>query len=536
MISSDRAQGVNWRDFLKGSNPALADKLTGPVTGSDPRDEDHRLARIFVLAKHGRNKDARLGLEDMRAHFRDASLGNTRLGREFRLVEAHVRVYEDRPSTAADAQELRHVLDTLPREDLIGQALAFNLLCIHALHSGNFDRAQEHAEIAIRLYRKGDAEFGSLHLHPHLGQIKLMRGDLEGSAAQYAEMEARLNGLPDDTDGLLAVCRALRSEVAYETNNLSLSRDLLAGAIKSVEDDDAWLDVRAAAYRVRTRLAFAQAGLPAALTELAHCERMAEQRRMPRLKRLMQIERLRVLTLSGEVGPAAAMMHQLGLKPNTYDFDDGRNWALRQGSTAVAIARWLVRSRRAPDALAFVGLAEDFAIRGGQLLSLAKLRVIKASAHWHLNQKQEATQTLLSSLRLLGPQPFRRFILDEGREVFAIVQAALDGARVSVAISPEHRRRLSELSHAWVTQSTSPVSRKRQSADPSDEASLQRKYLDLLSLGLSNKEIARTMGVTVNTVKYHLKVLFSDLRVANRTAAVAEGRRLGMLSMEPRDT
>ena len=44
------------------------------------------------------------------------------------------------------------------------------------------------------------------------------------------------------------------------------------------------------------------------------------------------------------------------------------------------------------------------------------------------------------------------------------------------------------------------------------------------------------MGVTVNTVKYHLKVLFSDLRVANRTAAVAEGRRLGMLSMEPRDT
>ena len=111
--------------------------------------------------------------------------------------------------------------------------------------------AQEYAEGAIRCYRQGDAVFGSLHLHAHLGQIKLMRGDLDGAASQYAEMQERLDRLPDDTSALLAICRTLRSEVAYETNDLVQSSTLLSHAMGSVEEEDAWLDVRAAAYRVR---------------------------------------------------------------------------------------------------------------------------------------------------------------------------------------------------------------------------------------------------------------------------------------------
>lgn len=142
---------------------------------------------------------------------------------------------------------------------MIGQALA----CTVALHLGDFDKAQEYAETAIRLFQQDGAEFGSLHLHTHLGQIKMMRGDLAGAEAQFREMEDRLSRLTGNPTRLMAVNHALRSEVAYEMNGLGASAQLLDNAMQSVEDSDAWLDILAAAYRVRTRLALTGAGLPA---------------------------------------------------------------------------------------------------------------------------------------------------------------------------------------------------------------------------------------------------------------------------------
>jgi ATP/maltotriose-dependent transcriptional regulator MalT len=190
------------------------------------------------------------------------------------------------------------------------------------------------------------------------------------------------------------------------------------------------------------------------------------------------------------------------------------------------MARWLVRARRARQALDFIGPAEDFAIRGGQLLSLAKLRVIAASAHWNLGARTEATNSLLSAIRLLGRQPFRRFILDEGPQMRFIVQAALNGDHVSVSPTRDQRRRLSELTHHWATQER--AGRTRSGAE---EAALRGRYLELLALGYSNKEMAQVMGVTVNTVKYHLKHIFRELDADNRTRAVQRARDLGLIEI-----
>lgn len=59
-------------------------------------------------------------------------------------------------------------------------------------------------------------------------------------------------------------------------------------------------------------------------------------------------------------------------------------------------------------------------------------------------------------------------------------------------------------------------------ADPF--ASLTGRERDLfgtLSQGLTNAQIAKTMGVSLNTVKFHLKNLYEKLGVSNRAQAVA---------------
>jgi DNA-binding NarL/FixJ family response regulator len=59
--------------------------------------------------------------------------------------------------------------------------------------------------------------------------------------------------------------------------------------------------------------------------------------------------------------------------------------------------------------------------------------------------------------------------------------------------------------------------------------SRQLQILPLLAEGLPNKRIADALGLTEGTVKQHLKDLFRRLNANNRTQAVSEARRLGLL-------
>jgi DNA-binding CsgD family transcriptional regulator len=57
----------------------------------------------------------------------------------------------------------------------------------------------------------------------------------------------------------------------------------------------------------------------------------------------------------------------------------------------------------------------------------------------------------------------------------------------------------------------------------------ERQVLGLLADGLGNKQIAARLGISTNTVKTHLELLFDKLGVSSRTEAVATAARRGLL-------
>ncbi|MFO6421226.1 response regulator [Hylemonella sp. W303a] len=57
----------------------------------------------------------------------------------------------------------------------------------------------------------------------------------------------------------------------------------------------------------------------------------------------------------------------------------------------------------------------------------------------------------------------------------------------------------------------------------------QHQVLARLCQGLSNKEIAREMNLTHNTVKTHISAIFKALNVVSRTQAVVESRLRGIV-------
>lgn len=69
--------------------------------------------------------------------------------------------------------------------------------------------------------------------------------------------------------------------------------------------------------------------------------------------------------------------------------------------------------------------------------------------------------------------------------------------------------------------------------EPSGEplTARERDVLELVSQGLSNKQIAQKLQISEHTVKFHLSSIFAKLGVSSRTEAVNRGARLGIITL-----
>jgi DNA-binding NarL/FixJ family response regulator len=71
-------------------------------------------------------------------------------------------------------------------------------------------------------------------------------------------------------------------------------------------------------------------------------------------------------------------------------------------------------------------------------------------------------------------------------------------------------------------------------AEPAVEDPLtarEHQILGLLAEGLPNKRIARELGISEHTVKFHVSSVFAKLGVQSRAEAVSVGARRGLISL-----
>jgi DNA-binding CsgD family transcriptional regulator len=82
---------------------------------------------------------------------------------------------------------------------------------------------------------------------------------------------------------------------------------------------------------------------------------------------------------------------------------------------------------------------------------------------------------------------------------------------------------------------SAPFAEPRPAFAPAEEAPLltprEREILTLLGEGLSNKAMARRLGISVHTVKFHMEALFTKLDATSRAEAVVKGLRGGVIEL-----
>jgi two-component system, NarL family, nitrate/nitrite response regulator NarL len=58
-----------------------------------------------------------------------------------------------------------------------------------------------------------------------------------------------------------------------------------------------------------------------------------------------------------------------------------------------------------------------------------------------------------------------------------------------------------------------------------------RAYAHLIGQGFRNKAMARRLGISVQTIKFHVEALFANLEATSRAEAVAKGLRGGIIEL-----
>jgi LuxR family maltose regulon positive regulatory protein len=140
------------------------------------------------------------------------------------------------------------------------------------------------------------------------------------------------------------------------------------------------------------------------------------------------------------------------------------------------------------------------------------------------------------ALTLAAPEGYIRTFVDEGEPIRLLLQKVKPEAH-SAAMNEYIKKLLS----AFLTAEAQSVKdypssliasrTSRQHLQPLVDplSARELEVLHLIAEGLSNREIASRLFITINTVKKHTRLSFDKLDVANRTHAVARARELGLL-------
>jgi LuxR family maltose regulon positive regulatory protein len=153
-----------------------------------------------------------------------------------------------------------------------------------------------------------------------------------------------------------------------------------------------------------------------------------------------------------------------------------------------------------------------------------EIAVLQALAGQKCGDVQQALSSLGDALSMASPEGYVQAFIDEGPPMAELLYQA-----VGRGLSPRFARRLLatfELDRE-PTSSPSPEQPLPEWLDPLSER--EREVLDLVAQGLTNREIARALSLSISTVKVHTHHIYGKLDVHSRTQAVAKARALGVL-------
>jgi LuxR family maltose regulon positive regulatory protein len=323
-----------------------------------------------------------------------------------------------------------------------------------------------------------------------------------------------------------ALPASLIAGIRYEQGRLDEAESLLIDRV-SLINAGVILDCVLSAYFVMARIAAHRMDLERANTLLELAENQAKTRGWVRLSAAAVLERARLCLSEGRIEEAAEHVNRLERLAAGHPAPTTCAWSDIHRYTALGRAYVASAEQRFDDAIPILdGLRHELeSIRNLHLARRVETHL--ATVKFRAKQVTEALASFGTVVTTFARAGIYQPILDEGIEVGPLLAAFQENAERTGG-SREVMTYISKLIEAWNSRYQSEPQQSPTSEITESLSARERDILKLIAEGLSNKEIARNLAITPETVKTHVKHIFTKLNVEKRAQAVSRAQILGL--------
>ncbi len=416
----------------------------------------------------------------------------------------------------------QRALDLLPMEDYVGRGPAAALLGLAYWANGHLEAAHRALTESMAGFQKAGNILFAISGVYGLADIRIAQGRLHEAISTYeqalqlvaAQDELVLQGTADLSLGLSELCR--------EQGDLESARTYLLKS-QALGESAALPDWPYRLCLAQARIKQVHGDLDDALDLLNKAERLYSRGPVPNARPIAAMK-ARVWLAQSRLTKALGWVRERGLS-----VEDDLSY-LREFEH-ITLARVLIAQHQQDrvessirDAVKLLARLLQAAEAGGRTGSVIEVLVLQALAHATLAGIRAALVPLERALKLAEPEGYVRIFVDEGLPMAALLQAA-----AKQGIAPNY---VSQLRGAFGNVGgQTPITQPLMAQPEWANESLSERELDVLRLlrtELGGPEIARELGVSLNTMRTHTKNIYEKLGVNKRRAAVHRAEQLGL--------
>lgn len=277
-------------------------------------------------------------------------------------------------------------------------------------------------------------------------------------------------------------------------------------------------EIHAGAYVYYPLCEFARGNASRALEMLANTRQIAFDDNLPHLDLLAAAHEIQILIATGRLDEAVATAQSTGMEHVlNIGSEAGALPAIEVEAVAAACFSLSLATGDTETAASMARTALAAAIRSGRRLAEIDARLMVARACIAQGNPAGARAAVEQALKIAAPSGAVQAFIWAGSDILAIVRAVAGSARSDVSTWAGRVVRASEEA-LQVNGAAATLFTPR-----------ERDVLRGLLKGQSTKLIARELALSPETIKHHLKAIFSKLGVRSRDEVAAEVRRRALV-------
>ncbi|WP_133469838.1 LuxR C-terminal-related transcriptional regulator [Paraglaciecola marina] len=511
-----------WELVLYGGVSLMRTLLRNFSSKDLERHPEVHMAYIYFILKDGNIQEADARFSKSRPSKQELQQ-HPELKRTYYLVSYFLRIYKDDFTDPFEFCSLEELIDSWDKNDFLGIAVLRAERTLSAITQGDFTQAHIAAKEGLRDMRKAGSILGENYLYIHLGQIELHKACLD-LAQEYLSEAANMAKENFGIDSRLKTnCDINLQSLSFWCSPEQFDAEQMLGLLTNACDTDGWFEIYAAGFisLVEHVRLFQKTELAEDLIDLLTSA--AKKRQIVRLEQLSMPFGLTMALSSNDKAKALQIIDNIQSDLLVEDKDKAPiNWLpLCETTFALGVAslKGYEISEIMPKIDKCITLSQSFNAN----MYLIRLLVLKATLFFKCDRIEPAIATLLQAAKLATAQSIKTPFF-----VFPTSLALMEKTVKQYADSTDNFMEINFLKKCILQCAHLDFMRSAMSS----EDWLSKREMDViheLAKGMSNKEIARNLEMTNNTVKFHLKNIFLKFDVDKRISAVNRARSLGLI-------